>query len=113
MTRAPNFYEPFDGPSDALIEPIPTTTPTRNAQRPTAVTAIKARAIVDRFVLNGNSAHSEAGETLWVVLSWSERHRRHIRIVESYVGDAFSGFWVKLMDVPDAPDDGERAATQF
>lgn len=113
MNPTPDSYEPFEGPGETEVEPIRTSTQTRNPQRPIAVEAAKARAIIDRFVVNGNSAHSATGGTLWVVLAWSERHQRDIAIVESYVGDAFSGFWVKLMDAPDAPDDDGQSATQF
>jgi hypothetical protein len=68
-------FAPFEGDGRKRIEPM------RNLQEPAVrgadskpLTRSQCRDAIQRFVDTGMSAHSGAGNTLWVVIAWCEHH---------------------------------------
>jgi hypothetical protein len=67
----PDKYRPFLGDGRVTIAPawhFPGTVPAR-------LSYAQARAVIDRFLINGISSHSGDGGTLWVLLQWLQEQQ--------------------------------------
>ncbi|CAN7754392.1 MULTISPECIES: hypothetical protein [unclassified Variovorax] len=90
-TRVMN-YDPFDGRSRRLLDPIDPPPDTH----PVAVTPAVARQIIDSFVKRGGSAHSAAGATVWVVLAWCKKQGVAYQLIRHSTGE-LSGFYIEKL----------------
>lgn len=66
-------YSPFEGDGRIKFQP---TTGVLPGTHPTSVTRATARMLIRMMVEHGQSTHSGQGATLWIMLTWLQRHKR-------------------------------------
>jgi hypothetical protein len=77
MTNYANFA-PFDG--DGRVKVYPPAIRFLQTGRPEGVTNAVARRVIDEFERHGMSNHSPKVSTLWVLITWCQRHNKPLEV---------------------------------
>lgn len=73
-----DMYVPFTGDGRRKVKP---SKEPRIHTRPLSLTYAKARQIIQQLVLDGNTYHSGAGGTLWVLEEWAKANKVELKVV--------------------------------
>lgn len=93
----PEQFTPFDGDGRTKVFPTKHIQDSRPGAKPIGVTRATARQMIEHFAKTGETHHSAAGATLWVIETWCYYHDVDIKVVKH----PFGGWWIKRLEDPE------------